>query len=255
MWHLLEFIGLIFHGSVAHLRAEHMTESKLNVRHAICWNDEAERRRRRRRNYCIKHDRAGWLNAALSRVLRWTFQRIWTFKNLSHKTPKCLNNPCFFPPTLGVLESHILRSLSGGVSRHCKTDSKLGSSTFQQHLPNMCWTQQESAWRYVRAGLCVRVGLSPRVSPCVFGMTWQPPALFKHGVGCARQPRRQAWLATGTRCARHPAEGEGRSAAGQAASNTSPTEPKAPLVGLWTPEQAQGEMIMRRKICVTRDYT
>lgn len=97
--------------------------------------------------------------------------------------------------------------------------------------------------------LPVQVGL-----PCVwvFGMTWQPPALFKHVVGCAgsrivRLGMTVVHAVSGTLWWRK--EGAQR---GQAASDTSPTEPKAPLVGLWTPEQAQGEMIMRTETVLHR---
>ncbi|KAK9533729.1 hypothetical protein VZT92_008830 [Zoarces viviparus] len=91
----------------------------------------------------------------------------------------------------------------------------------------MCRAHRESAlWRCVYA--CAR---RPSCM-CVFGMTWQPPALFKHGVGCAgslivRLGSPPAHAVPGT--LRRGKEGAQR---GQAAFNTSPTEPKAPLVGL-----------------------
>lgn len=139
-------------------------------------------------------------------------------------------------------------------------NSKLGfTHSPLQHLPNMCWTQQESALWSVRLCACVHarvvsgvhVGLS-RMCVCVFGMTWQPPALFKHGVGCAGSLVVRLGLPLVHAVPGTPWRGKEGAQQGQAASNTSPTEPKAPLVGLWTPEQAQGEMIMRTKTVLHR---
>lgn len=79
---------------------------------------------------------------------------------------------------------------------------------------------------------CVRVPASGPPRLCVFGMTWQPPALFKHGVSCAG-----SHIASLGKTVVHAVSGtlqRGKEGAqqGQAASNTSPTEPKAPLVEL-----------------------
>lgn len=92
----------------------------------------------------------------------------------------------------------------------------------------------------------------PFLCVCVFGMTWQPPALFKHGVGCAGSLVVRLGLPLVHAVPGTLWRGKEGAQRGQAASNTSPTEPKAPLVGLWTLEQAQGEMIMRTKTVLHR---
>lgn len=101
---------------------------------------------------------------------------------------------------------------------------------------------------YVRIFVCA----SRACCMCVFGMTWQPPALFKHGVGCAGSLIVRLGLPLVHAVPGTLRRGKEGAQQGQAASNTSPTEPKAPLVGLWTPEQAQGEMIMRTETVLHR---
>lgn len=84
---------------------------------------------------------------------------------------------------------------------------------------------------------CVRV--------CAFGMTWRPPALFKHDVGCAGSLIVRLGLPLVHAVPGTPRRGKEGTQRGQAAWNTSPMVPKAPLVGLRTAEQVQWEMIMR----------
>lgn len=84
-----------------------------------------------------------------------------------------------------------------------------------------------------------------RVCVCVFGMTRRPPALFKHGVGCAGCLIVRLGLPLVHAVPGTPRRGKEGTQRGQAACNTSPTVPKAPLVGLRAAEQAQREMIMK----------
>lgn len=79
--------------------------------------------------------------------------------------------------------------------------------------------------------VCPPLGLSC-MCVCVFGMTWQPPALFKHGVGCAGSLVVRLGLPLVHAVPGTLWRGKEGAQQGQAASNTSPTEPKAPLVGL-----------------------
>lgn len=86
-------------------------------------------------------------------------------------------------------------------------------------------------------------------------MTWRPPALFKHGVGCAgslivRLGSPLVHAVPGT-----PLRGKEGAQRGQAACNTSPTVPKAPLVGLRTAEQAPARNGNEDRDGVTRDCT
>lgn len=62
---------------------------------------------------------------------------------------------------------------------------------------------------------------------CVFSMTWQPPALFKHGVGCAGSLIVRLGLPVVHAVPGTLWRGKEGAQQGQAASNTSPTEPKA----------------------------
>lgn len=86
-------------------------------------------------------------------------------------------------------------------------------------------------------------------------MTWRPPALFKHGVGCAGSLIVRLGLPVVHAVPGTPLRGKEGAQRGQAACDTSPTVPKAPLVGLRTAEQAQRENDNEDGDCVTRDCT
>lgn len=132
----------------------------------------------------------------------------------------------------------------------CKRDSvNLGSTHSPlQHLPNMCRTHQESAlWSCVCASgpflhVCVRHDVA---TPCpVQTRSW-----------LCRQPRRQAWLATGTRCAWHPAEGEGRSTAGPGRLQHLSHRAKGPSGGALNTRTGPERNDNEDQDCVTQDNT
>lgn len=113
----------------------------------------------------------------------------------------------------------------------------------------MCGTHQESAFgRYV----CVCLFYGPSCM-CVFSMTWQPPALFKHGVGCAGSLIVRLGLPLVHAVPGTLWRGKEGAQRGQAASNTSPTEPKDPLVGLWTTRTGPGRHDNEDQYCVTQE--
>lgn len=70
-----------------------------------------------------------------------------------------------------------------------------------------------------------------------------------------KQLHRQAWLATGTRCAWHPAEGEGRSTAGPGRLQHLSHRAKGPSGGALNTRTGPGRNDNEDRDCVTQDYT
>lgn len=140
---------------------------------------------------------------------------------------------------------------------NCKRDSvKLDSTHLlspPRHLPNMCRTHQGSAlWRCVRACVCVceRAFLHVCVRHDVAA-----PCPVQTRLWLCRQPHRQAWLASGTRCAWRPAEGEGRSAAGPGRLQHLSHRAKGPSGGALNTRTGPGRNDNEDQDCVTQDNT